>query len=101
MIPCGNGARSALGLNLENLQLFVPYQFYVRAVDLHDYFKNDPTEDFKKSLIDLNSYPISFHLEISSSSTSAFVDEVLWSSTIAPGCILGISFLKASSLVGC
>lgn len=52
MIPCGNGARSALGLNLENLQLFVPYQFYDRAVDLHDYFKSDPTEDFKKSLIE-------------------------------------------------
>jgi hypothetical protein len=51
MIPCGNGARSALGLNLENLQLFVPYQFYDRAVDLHDYFKSDPTEDFKKHLL--------------------------------------------------
>ena len=52
MIPCGNGTRSALGLNLENLQLFVPYQFYDRAVDLHDYFKSDPTEDFKKTLIE-------------------------------------------------
>ena len=52
MIPCGNGMRSALGLNLENLQLFVPYQFYDRALDLHDYLKGDPTEEIKKSLLE-------------------------------------------------
>lgn len=52
MIPSGNGTRSALGLNLENLQLFVPYQFYDRASDLHNYLKNDPTEKIKTALLD-------------------------------------------------
>ena len=49
----------------------------------------------------LKTYPISSHFVSNSSRMEAFVAEVLWRRTTAPGWILFRSFSNASSLDGC
>lgn len=45
--PFGNGARTALGLNLENQRVFVPYEFLQNGQDILSKFEN---EIFKQNL---------------------------------------------------
>ena len=51
MVPSGNGVRSALGLNLENFKIFVPYEFYGQASEIINYFTSDSTEELKNDLL--------------------------------------------------
>ncbi len=52
LMPFGNGARSALGLNLGNFRVFVPYEYYENARDVLDQLTYNPTEDFRKDLLE-------------------------------------------------
>ncbi len=52
LMPFGNGARSAFGLNLGNYRVFVPYRFYEESKDVLDQLTYDPTEDFRKDLLE-------------------------------------------------
>lgn len=52
LVPFGNGARSALGLNLGNYRVYVPYRHYDAAWSLTEDFSTDPTEDLRKKLLE-------------------------------------------------
>ena len=52
LMPFGNGARSALGLNLGNYVLFVPYRHYEQAMDVVEGLSYNPTEDLRQNLLE-------------------------------------------------
>ena len=52
LIPFGNGARSALGLNLGNYRVYVPYQHYERSQEILDTLSCDPAPELKQSLLE-------------------------------------------------
>ena len=48
LMPFGNGARSAFGLNLGNFRVFVPYQHFEASKDVLDQLTYDPTDELRK-----------------------------------------------------
>lgn len=50
-IPYGNGARVYSALKLENLKIFVPYEFFNKAKELLDEISNNYQEEQKSDLI--------------------------------------------------
>ena len=52
MVPFGNGARNALGLNLENFRIYVPYEHYEEAKDIVAILSTDPTEKIREKLLE-------------------------------------------------
>ena len=51
MVSFGNGARSALGLNLGNYKVYVPYKTYEEAKDIVNSFIYDSTSDLRENLL--------------------------------------------------
>ena len=52
MVPFGNGARNALGLNLESFRMYVPYERYEEAKDVIAVLSVDPTENIRAKLLE-------------------------------------------------
>ena len=50
MIPVGNGVRTMFGLRLEKVNVYVPYKFYDRALDVLDLFGDDE-ESLREDLL--------------------------------------------------
>ena len=52
LMPFGNGARSAFGLNLGHYRVFVQYRDFETSKDVLDQLTYDPTEELRKVLLE-------------------------------------------------
>ena len=52
LMPSGDGLRTVFGLNLENYKVFVPYQYYDKALEIADSIANDSTEPYRERLLE-------------------------------------------------